>query len=44
MPVTVNERTKQTVLKQPSIILHQNPYHEEKDEFCLEVYVSGLGM
>lgn len=40
MQVTGNGKIKQKVLKQPSVILEQDPYKEEEDELCLNIYVS----
>lgn len=39
MQVTVNGKIKQKVLKQLSVVLHQNPHKEEKDELCLNIYI-----
>ena len=39
MQVTVNGKIKQKVLKQLSVVLYRNPYKDEKDELCLNIYV-----
>lgn len=39
MEVAVNGKINQKVLKQLSVVLHQNPYKDEKAELCLNIYV-----